>query len=172
MNSLIRKMVRAVGMRMLTAKVRDAAEGRLGQKWKAVYWFLAGRKRTFSTFIAVAAAVSAGAGYITVAEVLAAIAAVGMSLGFVDANWRSEEHDDWLKDSAIWKALANNSPMITTLALAGLGWLQGTTCSLGAWCSHLSILLTITMAVFVQIGIVDAAWNATAPADDAQPPQP
>jgi hypothetical protein len=163
MNGLIRKLVRVVGVRWLTGQIRAAAEGKLGPKWQGLYWWLAGRKRTISTFIAVAAAVVGGMGYVTAAEILAATAVVGMSLGFVDSNWRSEEYDDWLKDSAIWKLLANNSPMITTLALAGLGWLQGTTCTLGEWCSYLSIALTITMAVFVQIGIVDAAWNAPAP---------
>jgi len=108
MNGLIRKLVRSVGIKWITGQVRGAAEGKLGPKWQAVYWWLAGRKRTISTFIAVAAAVAAGAGYVTAAEILASVAVVGMSLGFVDANWRSDESDDWLKDSAVWKLLANN----------------------------------------------------------------
>jgi hypothetical protein len=160
-------------MRVLTAKVRDAAEGRLGPKWQAVYWWLAGRKRGFSTWLAIGAGAAYGLEYPTVAAVIGALAAVGMSLGFVDANWRSEQESSWLKDSAIWRFLAQNSPTITAGALAGVAWLEGAGCTLGDWCLYLKVLLSVVMAVFVQIGAVDAAWNAPAPmVGESQPPQP
>lgn len=172
MNSLIRRMVRAVGMRFVTSKVRDAAEGRLGPRWQAAYWWLAGRKRAFSTGLAIGAGAAYGLGYPTVAAVFGTIATLGMSLGFVDANWRSEEESSWLKDSAIWKFLAKHSPTITAAAFAGVGWLEGAGCTLGDWCLYLKVVLSVVMAVFVQIGVVDAAWNAPAPAPTIGEPQP
>lgn len=170
MNGLIRKLVKAVGVKWLTGQVRAAAEGALGPKWMAAYWWMAGRKRTISTFIAVGAGVAVIAGYPTWAEVLAGVAAVGMSLGFVDANWRDDAEADWLKDSALWRLAAHNAPIITAGLVAATGWLQGSTCSLGEWCARGTIFVTIAGAVFVQIGIVDAAWKSPAPLSETSPP--
>ncbi len=163
MNRLIRKLIKAIGMRWLTGQVRAAAEGRLGPRWEAIYWRLAGKKRWISLALGILAGATALAGYLHVAEAIAAVATMGLSLGFVDANWRSAAQQSWLKDSWPWKLLANNAPVITTCLLLMLGWLQGTSCTLGEWCAHGSILVTIVGASLVQIGVVDAAWNAPAP---------
>lgn len=166
MNSLIRKLVKAVGVKWLTGQVRAAAEGKLGPQAKAVYWWLAGRKREISTWAGVAAGAAFMVGYPGIAGGIGAVAAVGLSLGFIDANWRDDSEYDWLKDSAVWKAVANNAPLLTAGATAGLAWLQGTTCTLGDWCARASIGLVVAMAVLVQVGAVDAAWNAPAPKTD------
>jgi hypothetical protein len=163
MNGLIRKLVRTLGVKWLTGQVRAAAEGKLGPKWQGLYWWFAGRKRTISTFLFVAAGAAAMLGYVQFAAGLAVVASIGISLGFVDANWRDDATDDWLKDSRLWKLLAANAPIITAGAATGLAWLQGSDCSIAEWCSRGSIALSVVMAVAVQVGLVDAAWNAPAP---------
>jgi hypothetical protein len=169
MNGLIRKLVRTLGVKWLTGQVRAAAEGKLGPKWQYLYWWFVGRKRAISTFLFVAAGAAAMLGYVQFAAGLAVVASVGISLGFVDANWRDDATDDWLKDSTAWKLVATNAPMVTTAAVAGLAWLQGDACSLGEWCGRASIGLSVAMTVAVQVGLVDAAWNAPAP---ELPPEP
>ena len=54
MNSLIRRIIKAVGVRWLTGQVRAAAEGRLGPRWAALYWGLAGQKRYLSFVLGLA----------------------------------------------------------------------------------------------------------------------
>jgi hypothetical protein len=163
MNGLIRKLIKSLGMKWLTGQVRAAAEGKLGPRWEAIYWGLAGKKRWISLIVGILAGATALAGYTHVAEAIATAATAGLSLGFVDLNWRSAAQEDWLKDSWLWKLLANNAPVVTAGLLLVLGWLQGTTCTLGEWCGYGSILVSIVGASLVQIGVVDAAWNAPAP---------
>lgn len=163
MNGLIRKLIKSLGMKWLTGQVRAAAEGKLGPKWEAVYWGLAGRKRWISLAVGILAGATALAGYTHVAGAIAAVATAGFSLGFVDANWRTEAEADWLKDSRLWKLLATNAPTITAGLVLVLGWLQGSTCTLGEWCRYGSILVTVAGMGLVQVGVVDAAWNASPP---------
>ncbi len=171
MNALIRKLIRSVGLRWLTGKIRDAAEGRLGAKWKAAYWFFAGRKRVISFLFGIVAGTAALAGYPEVATITASIAAVGLALGFVDANWRDTSQTDWLKDSWLWRFLAQNSPAITALLAAALPWFKSAECTLGAdYCGYGVIAVTVVGAGLVQIGMVDAAWNAWPPAPPSGTP--
>ena len=163
MNGLIRKMIKSVGIKWLTGQVRAAAEGKLGTKWRDAYWFLAGQKRLMSLMLCIVAGATALMGYTETASAIGVVAGVGLSLGFVDKNWRETAESDWLKDSWVWKLLANNAPVVTTGLIVLLAWLQGTTCTLGAWCGYGSIGVSILGASLVQVGIVDAAWNAPAP---------
>lgn len=163
MNSLLRSLLKKVGMSWLTGKIRDAAEGKLGPFWKKAYWGLAGNKRVLGLGLALVAGVAEGLGYREVAVVLIGLGGALVSLGVIDSNWRSEATSDALKDSALWKFLAHNSPTVTAALVAALAWLNGATCSLGAWCDRLEIGLGVLIAVFVQLGLVDAAWNAPAP---------
>jgi len=165
MNGLIRRVLKAVGVKWLTSQVRAAAEGKLGPRWKALYWGLAGKKRWISAAFGIFSGALSLAGYQHVAEACAGIAVVGVALGFVDANWRTEQWGaDWLKDSAVWRVLAYNAPVLTAGILAALGWLQGSTCTLGVdWCGYGSIAVTVLGCALVQVGIVDAAWMAPPP---------
>jgi hypothetical protein len=163
MNSLIRKLVMSLGMKWLTSKVRDAAEGRLGPRWQKLYWTTAGLKRITGLGFDVAAGAAAMLGHPTAAAVLAGFGTALVGLGFVDANWRDSSESSWLKDSAPWKFLAHNSPTITAGIGAATLWFQGSGCTLGEWCARGSILMGVLAAGFIQVGIVDAAWNAPAP---------
>jgi len=163
MNGLIRKVIKAAGMKWLTSHVRAAAEGKLGPRWKALYWGLAGKKRAISVCLGIAAGALLLAGYVQEGTALGAVAGIGVALGIVDANWRTEASTDLLKDSDFWCFLANNAPVITAGLLAALAWLQGATCTLGEWCGYGSIAATVLGCALVQVGIVDAAWNAPPP---------
>ncbi len=164
MNALIRKIVQTLGVKWLTGKIRDAAEGRLGQTWKTVYWELAGNKRYLSFVLGLVAGSALLLDYPKIAEVCGALAAIGISLGFVDANWRSvQEEEDWLKDSWLWKFLAANSPTLTTLLGLALAWFQSGACMFGVWCARDALIVTVVGAVLVQVGLVDAAWKARPP---------
>lgn len=163
MNSLLRSLLKKVGVSWLTGQIRKAAEGKLGPAWSKVYWGLAGNKRVIGVVLAVVAGVAESMGYREVALALIGVGGVLVSLGVIDSNWRSQATSDALKDSTLWKILAHNSPTVTAALVAALAWLQGTTCTLGAWCSRLTLGLGVLIAVFVQLGLVDAAWNAPAP---------
>ncbi len=163
MNGLIRKLIKSIGMKWLTGQVRQAAEGKLGPVWHKVYWNLAGNKRLISFFLGIGAAVALSLGEVQLGVWIGGAAVVGMSLGFVDDDWRTEAQEDWVRDSVAWKLLANNAPMIASGAGAALLWLQSTSCTLGAWCGHLETTVMIVMAAFVHIGVQDAAWNSAPP---------
>ena len=164
MNRLIRKLLKTIGGHWLTSQVRAAAEGRLGPRWAALYWGLAGEKRFLSFILGLAAGAVALAGYSEVAAVIGSIATLGYALGFVDLNWRDTSQTDWLKDSAVWKFLAANSPLLTAVFAAALGWLSGTTCTLGAdWCYYGTVAVTLLGLACAQLGLVDEAWNAPPP---------
>jgi hypothetical protein len=163
MNGLIRTLIRKAGLKWLTGQVRAAAEGKLGERWYNLYWALAGKKRWLALGCVIVSGVLSGLGYQTAAEASVAVAGVLVSLGFVDANWRAEAQSDWLKDSVLWKFLAHNSPALTATLLAAYAWLGGSTCTLGEWCARGTVAVTVLGAVFVQVGLVDAAWNAEPP---------
>ena len=164
MNGLIRGLVRSVGLRWLTGQVRAAAEGKLGPRWQRIYWSLAGGKRLIGFSLAVAAGTAGALGYDNIMIGLGSAGTFLFGLGFVDKNWRDEAESDWLKDSAVWKFLAHNSPTVTAGLLAATAWLQSpTSCTLGEWCVRGAIATVVLGAAFVQIGVVDAAWQAPAP---------
>jgi len=163
MNSLIRSLVRKVGVRWFTSQVRAAAEGKLGEGWSNFYWGLVGHKTELSFFFGLAAAVAAAAGYPYIGEGIAFVAMLGVTLGFADAKWRTTAEDDWLHDNAVFKFLAHNSPTITTALVAGLAWFHSADCTFGQWCAHGGLVITLIGYAFVHVGIVDAAWNAPPP---------
>jgi hypothetical protein len=171
MNNLIRKLVRAVGMRLLTSKVRAAAEGRMGPGWQKAYWWFAGKKRVLAFVLAVGSGVSYAMGYEAVALGVVTAAGALLSLGFIDADWRTEAQESWVKDSFVWRALAHNAPLIVAAAGVGFAWLQGGECTLGEWCQRLNWILGAVMATFAHIGGQDAAWNAEPP-KTGEVPQP
>lgn len=174
MNKLLRSLIKKVGMAWVTGKVRDAAEGKLGPKWKAVYWATVGKKRVVGVVFAIVAGAAEALGYREVAVGLVGLAGVAVSLGIIDSNWRSEQEAHWLKDHALWKLAANNAPMVTSGLLAALAWLSGDTCTYGEWCARGVVGVTVLGAVLVQVGLIDAAWKAPAPSKDVhvQPERP
>jgi hypothetical protein len=164
MNGLLRKLMLKLGMRWATGQIRAIAEGKKGERLQRFYWTLAGGKRVTGLLLGVAAGVAQALGYASVAVGLGTVGGVLLALGFVDANWRETAESDWLKDSAVWKFLAHNSPTVTAGLLAAAAWLQSpTSCTLGEWCVRGALATAILGAAFVQIGVVDAAWNAPAP---------
>jgi hypothetical protein len=163
MNGLIRKLVMSMGMKWLTAQVRAVAEGKHGPRWQALYWKTAGLKRATGLLLDVAAGAAALLDQPVAATALGSAGTFLIALGFVDANWRDMSDSDWLKDSAVWKFLAHNSPTITAGLTAATVWLQGTSCTLGEHCALAASATMLLGAMLVQIGVCDAAWNAIAP---------
>jgi hypothetical protein len=172
MNKLIRKLMMKVGIGWITGQVRAAAEGKLGPGWQRVYWELAGRKRVLSIALAIVAGSLAIGGYPHTAEVMGTIATVGVSLGFVDKNWRDEASGDTFKDTPWFIFLSKNSPIVTVVLGAGYFWFAGADCTLGDWCERLRVTDLLIGGAFVQMGLIDAAWNAQPPQIVTPPAEP
>lgn len=163
MNGLIRKLLKKVGMSWVTGQIRAAAEGKLGPRWKGAYWWLAGKKRMLSIVLGLAAGVALGMGHGEAAAIMGSIAAVGVSLGFIDANWRDEGDADDFKESWWWQLLANNAPVVVTVLLAAFGWTETSCDAASQHCHEIEMALGALSAGLVHIGILDAAWRAAPP---------
>jgi hypothetical protein len=162
-NSLIRKAVKAIGFKYLTAQVRAAAEGKLGPGWQKAYWGLIGWKRFTSFILGLVAGALALMGMTYYAELIGAIAAVGMSLGFVDAKWREDVTPDWVEQSVIWRFLADHAPVLAIAMFGAHMWLSGASCTLGEWCGYGTWAVTFIGFGFVHLGLLDTAWRTDPP---------
>jgi hypothetical protein len=162
-NSLIRKLLKAVGFKWLTGQIRAAAEGRLGPKWKAAYWKTVGWKRYTSFLLGVLGTVLTGLGYTEAGAMLLTVGTVGVSLGFVDTKWREDSVPDWVEQSKVWRFFADNAPVLAALMFIAYWWFSGTACTLGVWCARVELVLTAIGYAFVHVGLLDTAWKTEPP---------
>lgn len=150
-----------VGLDWVLARIRDAAEGRLGQGAKAAYWFLAGAK-TWSGFgLAIAAGAFEAIGEHQWAVWVGAAAGVLISAGLVDKAWRADI-PAVIAQSGLYRFLAGNSAGLSALlatAFAGLEHMAATD-------PHYAVAAKVVLALAalgVQLGLVDAAWRSKPP---------
>lgn len=160
------KVGRAIGLRLLGDFIRGAAEGKQGDFLAAVYQGLASHKRVIGLLLMVGSIATAGIGEQAAAEALVAAGAFMVSVGLIDAAWRSDV-PEWLSASAAWRLLAQHSADVA--ALMGLLYYRLQACGGAfefAWdnCVLWSRVVLGTAAVLVQFGLMDAAWR-TAPPD-------
>jgi hypothetical protein len=153
--------------RVLTSKVRAAAEGKLGKTpderaaYRARYWWLVGKKTgTGVVLLALTAALGAYPETNAWAPYIAGpLAVLLIEWGLLDKAWRS--YRPAFLDSTWARVLAAHTAEAGTVFTAAFTW-QMTGCD-GAWCSYVGGLLLALAALAVQYGFLDAAWKAPAP---------
>jgi hypothetical protein len=170
LNDVVRKAAKKAGMSFVMHKVRAAAEGRLGKGPHDLYWTLVGQKRVISLVIGLAGALVAYAGSTGGGEILGALAAVGLGVGILDADWRAQK-PVWLETTKWWHFLADNAATLASvngiLAATLTSCTQGTadllmrahlTCGQGTW------ILGALGVIAGFLGLKDAAMKARPPA--------
>jgi len=175
MNKLIAKLAQKVGIAWITARIRDAAEGKLGERWHALYWVLAGQKRLISLLFGLAGVTLIYAGASTGGATLTAIGGVGIGVGILDNDWRSEK-PVWLESTRWWRFLADNSANFVTVgAMLSAAF---ATCSqqtadvllrLHLTCSQATWTLGLLSVLAGFLGLKDAAMASAPPVDITAP---
>jgi hypothetical protein len=153
--------------RVLTSKLRAAAEGKLGdtpdarEKNRARYWGLVGKKTgTGVALLALTAVLAAFPETNNWAPYLAGpLALLLVEWGLLDKAWRAYR-PSWLNSP--WARILATHTAEVGAALTGAFTWQQTTCN-GAWCPYLGGALIVLAALAVQFGFLDAAWRAPAP---------
>ena len=163
---MIRKLVggvaKNIGIKFLLSKIRDAAEGKLGPRAKAIYWWLVGVK-TWSGLILAGVSVGLEAlGYHEWALGLGVAAGVAIQAGVLDKAWRAEI-PAWLMQSTLYRFLADNSAGLTSLlAMAFLASQQEAAAD--PRYGVLAKVVIVAAALGAQLGLVDVAWRTQPPA--------
>jgi hypothetical protein len=160
-NGAVAKLGARIGIAWALARVRDAAEGRLGPEWKARYWALAGKKTYTGVAFALAAVVPFALGYDQVAEVVAVIAGVAISAGVLDKAWRTAR-PAWLTENPVYRFLAAHSALLTLAFSTAFALLQAGYCA-GIECGTAIPILLGLSAIATWAGLLDAAWKAAPP---------
>lgn len=169
MRGLIWKLARPLGIRWLLARIDDAANGRLGPSWRAVYWGLAGVKTWTSAVVGVAALALSALGGLREGAVLAAVATVGVSAGLLDKAWRAPHVPSALANSTAYRLLAQYSAELTTALVAALAWTQSAAChelvvaGLRVSCATQATVLLVLACAAGYLGLLDASFAARAP---------
>jgi len=173
----LRKIAFSLGFKWAADRIRAAAEGRLGPKWKAVYWNLAGAKRWIAAFLGLVAVVSAALGHIEVGAYVGGAAAFLLGVGLLDAGWRDIHPGELFRENPVYKFLAAKSATITVLLATAAAFVDQGYCY-GYDCKLLMQILVGLGAALAYLGCADAAWRARPPLviparrDDGIPPPP
>lgn len=174
----ITRAVRGIALRVLRGRIKDIAE-KPGDhpRLHRLYWKLAGFKTWTGFALGVVAAGLAGAGEFAGAAGLATVGAFLMSVGLVDAAWRQSIPAAVLASPVYRLAAANGAEVATVMAAVGASL---TACDpetaevlarLSLSCDVASRIALGLAAVFVWLGIYDAAGAAPAPKTPPEEPK-
>lgn len=171
---MIRKLVgsiaRRVGLSTFASYMRKMADGDLGPKWKAFYWWTVGKKTLWGAISSSACVALLALGMTgPEAVITGVVGAAGLSAGFLDKGWRNELPAS-IMDSRTYQLLAKYSGEITLGFGAAWMAVQRGEC-LGS-CHVDSVVLIILAAIGAHFGLVDATWKAAAPAAAVQKEAP
>lgn len=166
LTKLAKKLAGPIVRKVLTGKVRAAAEGKLGDtpderaRWKAAYWWLVGKKRVIGAILGAATAVLA-AFPVTApsAPYVGTLAALMLSWGLLDMAWR-DYRPAWLS-APLARFVAAHPAELGGAFTAAFAW-QRSDCT-GGWCSWLGAALVALAALAVYYGFLDSAWRAPGP---------
>lgn len=169
LNKLTGKIAQVIGVKFLTSKLKDAADGKLGEGWKKAYWYTVGKKRVVGIGVLISSLVLMALGYLAAAGYMALLAGVFISAGMIDANWREEAIDD-IHRSKVYVFMADNATEI--VAVTGYVAYQLSACSVNtaAALSHIYLscdsaekILAAFILVSAQLGLNFAANKAPRP---------
>lgn len=173
--SLVWKLARPLGVRMVLGWLDDAASGRKGSDLHRAYWALAGWKTRTSVIVGIVAAILAALGHAQASSALTIVAGVGVSAGLLDRAWRAPHVPDSLRDHPIYRFLAGNSAGLTAGLLAALAWAQSSACQplaqigdLVLTCAALHQVLLALACGCGYLGLWDAAAAAPSPVSPAE----
>lgn len=166
----IRKLAWSLGGKFAASWVKDAAEGKKGDRLKRLYWTLAGAKTWSGLGFGLVAAVTLGLGEVEAAGVIVAVAAFLAGVGLVDRAWRTSIPEE-LSRNVVYRFLAANAAELAAV-LAAVGAVAAT-CDpetvellgrIGWTCEGLGKGLLGVAAGLAYLGLVDAAGAAKPPA--------
>lgn len=156
---------RWLGVRYAQQWLRNAAEGKLGPRWQAAYWWTVGRKTYwgFALLLVTVALTALGEDKLTVT--VGVVGGVLVTLGLLDKGWRGET-PRWFLESRFYQLLAAHGADIA----AGFGYLayrlEGCAAQF-AWdlqnCALWSRMLVVMAGLLVYFNVIPAAWRARPP---------
>lgn len=162
LEKLLRKAGMSLGPRLLVIAIRGVAEGKYGPALKAVYWWLAGRKRLAAMTLGAGSAVLFTLGYIQEAAYVATGGGILLAVGLLDAGWRDVKPSNELTDNRLYRFLANNAATITSGLATAYAFVEAGQC--GSYdCATLQRGILVLGAVAAYFGVADAAWRAAPP---------
>lgn len=163
-NFIAKKVGRAVGVKLALSWVRASAEGRNGPKAKAVYWWLAGRKRYLGLAAALAAVTVAALGHPNWAVAVGSGAVLLVEAGLLDKAWRNDLPPA-VTTAGWYRLLAQHSGDLAALLATGFYAVTHGSCI--EWhfltCQVEAAALIGTAAGLVHLGLVDSAWKSRPP---------
>lgn len=164
---MFKKVAMNLGLRWAGKQAREIAEGKQGPKAQAVYLWFQGKKRFIGGALGFITVALVGAGKADVAVFITGpLAALFLSIGFIDANWR-----DAPKFDSTWLRLLR-AHAIDVSALLAAATLAATQCTpefaaaipFGITCQQLATGLGSITAVLAHLGLSAEAQSATPPA--------
>jgi hypothetical protein len=168
LTALARRLAGPIIRKILTGKIRAAAEGRSGERAKKLYWSLKGHKTAVGLGFGAAFAVLAALGEPWAQTAILFVAAPLVGGGLLDKGWNTDVPA--LTDNALWRLLADHSAELS-FGLSLLWW-ESLNCSsdLSAVLTqlHLNCLIASKVAaslaaIAVFLGLGDASLKAPPP---------
>lgn len=163
---MFKKVAMNLGLRWLGGQAREIAEGKQGPGAQKIYLWFVGKKRPIGVILLLYSIWAVAAGYPGAAVFVGGpLAALFLSLGFIDKNWREVPRYDspWLRFLRQYALdIAGLMAALTATVSQCDPWLL-THLPSGITCDHLVRALAGVSAVFVHLGI-------SAEAQISQPP--
>ena len=161
---MLRSLALKLGLRWVAGWIRDAAEGKHGPTFKALYWDLAGSKRYVGFWLAVQFAVLVALGESAAgAWISGTLAGLFLGVGWIDADWRTEVPAE-IKSLRVYQFLIDRSADVSAALAAAALSVQACTEQTAALlarvhltCHTAGVLLVILVAILTTAGLkIDA----------------
>lgn len=160
LSGLFGKIATKVGLSLITRKVREAAEGKLGAWPRRIYWRLAANKTAVGGIVGTAAAVLAMLGHTDVATGVLGVGAVMIQVGLMDKAWRTTVPES-LQARGWYRFLVTHSADWAAIFGVVLGILSQQPPTDGR---DLAMKIVGGLAVvLVQVGVLEPGWRSAPP---------